>query len=121
MLNTMTPTIVFKGDNEFEAQMARDILTQAGVPVMHVPSLSTGVFGFRQTTRVAVPQSYVEQAVTTLSEAGFRAAPEEAPKGAGAFQTMFQDALPLRVRRLVLGVWILGALIILIIVFLARS
>ena len=105
--------IVFKGDTEFEAQMARDILTQEGVPVLHVPSLSTGVFGFRQTTRVAVPENYADQAVDTLREAGFKAARQERPRGAGALATMTQEALPLRVRRVVVGVWIAIALVLL--------
>ena len=117
MTQPLRPVIVFKGDNEFEAQMARDILTQEGVPVIHVPSLSTGVFGFRQTTRVAVPETYAEQAISSLVEAGFSAARQERPRGAGALSTMAQEALPLRVRHLMIAVWILAAVILAILYF----
>lgn len=112
MSQPLRSIIVFKGDNEFEAQMARDILIQEGVPVLHVPSLSTGVFGFRQTTRVAVPETFADQAVATLVEAGFAAGRQERPRGAGALSTMAQEALPLRVRRLMILVWVVAAAIL---------
>lgn len=67
------PVVVFQGQNEFEAQMARDVLQAAMIPVLHLPSLSTGILGLRQTTHVAVAEDYVEEALATLQDAGFAA------------------------------------------------
>jgi hypothetical protein len=65
--------VVFQGQNEFEAQMARDILAAAMIPVLHLPSLSTGILGLRQTIHVAVSEEYVEDALAALEEAGLPA------------------------------------------------
>jgi hypothetical protein len=64
------PIVVFRGENEFEAQMARDVLETNMIPVLHLPSLSTGILGTRHTTQVAVPEDYVEAALGALEEAG---------------------------------------------------
>lgn len=64
------PVVVFQGENEFEAQMARDVLQSAMIPVLHVPSLSTGILGVRHTVYVAVPEEHVEAALEALEEAG---------------------------------------------------
>ena len=49
-----------------DAQMARDILKEASIPVVHIPSLSTGIFGVPQATRVAVPEEWIQQAERLL-------------------------------------------------------
>jgi hypothetical protein len=67
--------VVFHGQNEFEAQMARDVLQTNMIPVLHLPSLSTGILGLRQTTQVAVSEEYVEAALAALEEAGLRSRP----------------------------------------------
>jgi hypothetical protein len=96
MKDPMRPVIVFHAQNEFEAQVVRDALVTAMVPVIHVPSLSTGIFGVPQTLRVAVPHEYVEQALQALQEAGFEGEASELPKGIGAFREAMEDRLPRR-------------------------
>ena len=44
MENPLRPVVVFHGNSEFEAQIARDALTAAEIPVLHLPSVSTGIF-----------------------------------------------------------------------------
>ncbi len=122
MTESMRPVVVFHGKNEFEAQMARDALAADSVPVVHLPSLSTGIFGMMQTTRVAVPEDYVEEALEVLQEAGFTGAVEPAPRGLGAFGDAVREAFPVsgrprlepgsRLGRVLLGV---GALLVLLV------
>ncbi len=88
------PVVVFHGRNEFEAQMARDVLTGSMIPVLHLPSLSTGLFGVPQTTRVAVPPDFVEAAMEALTEAGFEPRLEETPHGVAAFQDTVHEGFP---------------------------
>ena len=94
MKNPMRPVVVFEGRSELDAQIARDVLVTAMVPVIHIPSLSTGIFGVPQTTRVAVPERYAEQAVKVLKDAGLEGEATEPPKGVAAFQQTMQDRLP---------------------------
>jgi hypothetical protein len=94
MTETVKPVVVFHGKSEFEAQMARDALAEAEIPVLHVPSLSTGIFGVMQTTRVAVPEDYVEEALEVLAEAGFAAAVQPLPRGIGAFNDATRAVFP---------------------------
>ncbi len=94
MTEPIRPVIVFHGKNEFEAQMARDALAAEEVPVLHLPSLSTGIFGMMQTTRVAVPEDCVEEALEVLSDAGFTGAVEQMPRGLGAFGDAVRVAFP---------------------------
>ena len=96
MDNPMRPIVVFEGRSELDAQIARDVLVTAMVPVVHVPSLSTGIFGVPQTTRVAVPERFAEQAVQVLKDAGLEGEATELPKGVAAFQQTVQDRLPVR-------------------------
>jgi hypothetical protein len=96
MKDPMRPVIVFHAQNELEAQVVRDVLVTAMVPVIHVPSLSTGIFGVPQTLRVAVPQEYVEQALQAMKEAGFEGEASDLPKGIGAFREAMEDRLPRR-------------------------
>lgn len=88
------PVIVFQGNNDLEAQIARDILLSATIPVLHIPSLSTGIFGVPQTTRVAVPQEFVERALVALQEAGLEGKPHLPAKGLAAFQETMEDRFP---------------------------
>lgn len=88
------PVIVFHGRTEFEAQMARDTLQSAMIPLIHVPSLSTGIFGTARPTRVAVPAEFVEQSIEVLKEAGFDSKPEEAPRGVEEFAGAARDTFP---------------------------
>jgi hypothetical protein len=85
------PVIVLHARNEFEAQMARDVLESATIPVLHLPSLSTGIFGVPQTTRIAVPEEYVDDALEALTEAGLSPRVEETPRGLAAFQDTVRD------------------------------
>ena len=94
MAEPIRPVIVFHGRSEFEAQMARDTLQSAMVPVLHVPSLSTGIFGVRQSTRVAVPGRHAEEAIRVLRDAGFAAGEQEMPRGLDAFTDTFRNAFP---------------------------
>jgi hypothetical protein len=89
------PVIIFHGRNEFEAQIARDVLLSAAIPVLHLPSLSTGIFGVPTTTRVAVPEDYVDRALKTLREAGLEAGREERAKGLAAFRETVEERFPL--------------------------
>ena len=91
---SVRPVIVFHAKNEFEAQMARDALAAGEVPVLHLPSLTTGLFGMMQTTRVAVPEDCVEEALEVLNEAGFTGAVEPMPKGLNAFGDAVREAFP---------------------------
>ena len=112
-------TIVFHGKGEFEAQMARDALVGAGIPVLHIPSLSTGVFGVPQTTSVAVPEEFAESAVAALKEGGFDARITERAKGVGAFQEMLEQAWPGSVKIIMATIW--GFLGLLFVMALWRS
>ena len=94
MTDSMRAVIVFYGRNEFEAQLARDILKSAGIPVIHIPSLSTGMFGVRQTTRVAVPEEYVDDAIEELQEQGLDAHVSETPRWLSAFAETARDKVP---------------------------
>ena len=89
------PVIVFHGSNEFEAQLARDVLTAAGIPVLHLPSLSTGIFGSPTTPRVAVPEDYMAAAVEVLEEAGLSPRVEDRARGLDEFRETFQERFPL--------------------------
>ena len=88
------PVIVLHARNEFEAQMARDVLESAMIPVLHLPSLSTGIFGVPQTTRIAVPEDYVDDALEALGEAGLSPKVEETPRGLAAFRDTVNDRFP---------------------------
>jgi hypothetical protein len=94
MPDPLHPVIVFHGRNELEAQMARDILSSARIPTIHLPSLSTGIFGVAQTTRIAVPADQVEKALEALREAGMEGRPEDVPRGFAAFRDAVNDRLP---------------------------
>lgn len=96
MEDPMRPVVVYEGRNELDAQNARDVLTTAMVPVIHVPSLSMGLFAVPQTTRVAVPERYAEQAIQVLKDAGLESEATEPQKGFAAFQQTMQDRLPIR-------------------------
>ena len=89
------PVIVYHGRNEFDAQMARDVLQSASIPVVHVPSLSTGIFGVAHSTRVAVPADFADAAVEALLEEGFEAHLQSAPTGLAAFRDTIRETLPL--------------------------
>jgi len=95
MPESSPPVIVFHGRNEFEAQVARDILLTAAIPVLHLPSLSTGIFGVPTTTRVAVPEEFVDQAIDALREAGLDAEREERARGLAAFAETVGERFPL--------------------------
>lgn len=124
MTESMRPVVVFHGKNEFEAQMARDALAAGEVPVLHVPSLTTGLFGMMQTTRVAVPEDCVEEALEVLGEAGFTGAVEPLPRGLYAFGDAVREAFPVagkpglgrgsRLGRVILGA---AVLILVLVVF----
>ncbi len=88
------PVIIFHGRNEFEAQMARDILQSAMIPILHIPSLSTGVFGVQHATRVAVAEDHVPQAMEALRDAGFSPAVEEPTRGWDEFRETVREGLP---------------------------
>jgi len=88
------PVIVYHGRNEFEAQMARDVLASAMIPVLHVPSLSAGIFGVARPTRVAVPKEYAEAAVEALRDAGIGGSVQNRPKGLEEFQDAFGEGFP---------------------------
>jgi hypothetical protein len=92
--SVVRPVVVFHAKNEFEAQMARDALSAEEVPVLHLPSLTTGLFGMMQTTRVAVPEDCVEEALEVLAEAGFTGGVESMPRGLNAFGDAVRDAFP---------------------------
>lgn len=88
------PVVVFEGTNEFEAQAARDVLRAAGVPDLHLPSLSTGIFGVRHSSRVAVPRGWEEQAVQALADAGMDSEPQEPARGMDEFAETFARHIP---------------------------
>jgi len=92
----MKPVIVFTARTEFEAQMAKDLLESSLIPVYHVPGLTTGVFGMRQDTRVAVPEDQVAAAMEILRDAGFAAEERTPPKGLEEFTGAFRQAFPSR-------------------------
>lgn len=94
MPNPSRAVIVYQGRNEFDAQMARDILKDASIPTVHIPSLSTGIFGVPQATRVAVPEEFADAAIEALLEEGFEAHMEENPRGLGAFRDTMREKLP---------------------------
>jgi hypothetical protein len=94
MPDAQRPVIVFNGRNEMEAQMARDILSHARIPTLHLPSLSTGVFGVSQTTRVAVPADQVEKALEALREGGMEGEAADPVTGFAAFRDTVNDRLP---------------------------
>ena len=115
----MKAVIVFTGRTEFEAQLARDLLESSLIPVFHVPGLTTGVFGMRQDTRVAVPEDQVAAAIEILREAGLEAGETEPPRGIAEFTGAFRQAFPDRgghstLLRVVL-VLVVGWLIILLV------
>jgi len=115
----MKPVIVFTADTVFEAQLARDLLVSAQIPVFHVPGLTTGVFGMRQDTRVAVPEEHVAAAVEVLRDAGFEAEPSAPARGIEEFRGAFRQAFPKRGGRswflwiLALGVFGWGLILVL--------
>lgn len=94
MPDSSRAVVVYHGRNEFDAQMARDILNEASIPVVHIPSLSTGIFGVPQATRVAVPEEFADAAIEALLEQGFEAHTQESPKGFGAFRDTMSEKLP---------------------------
>jgi len=108
------PVVVFEGENEFEAQMVRDLLQTAMIPVLHVPSLSTGLFAQRQTTRVAVPEDRAEEAIALLQDEGFHAGETEPPKGLGEVNDAMGRAFPKPLRLIMLAVF-LGMFVIVVI------
>jgi hypothetical protein len=86
--------VVFRARNELEAQLARDVLLAAGLPVLHVPSLSTGIFGVAETTRIAVPQDAVEDALLVLAGAGLEGSAEPVPGGLSQFGEAMEGRFP---------------------------
>ncbi len=91
MENPLRPVVVFRGSNELEAQIARDVLTTAMIPILHLPSLSTGIFGVASTVRVAVPEHYAEQAIQAIQDAGLEASASSAPGGLAAFEDAVRE------------------------------
>ena len=87
------PVVVLEARNEFEAQAARDTLLAAAIPVLHVPSLSTGIFGVPTSTRVAVPRDRAEEAVLVLQEAGFTPSVHDPRRGLAAVSEAARDKL----------------------------
>jgi hypothetical protein len=79
VVNPLRPVVVFHGNSELEAQIARDALTAATIPVLHLPSVSTGIFGTPSTVRVAVPEEFAEQAVQVIQQAGLMATMSKVP------------------------------------------
>lgn len=110
--------VVYHGRTEFDAQLARDVLLTAGIPVVHQPSLSTGILGVPVTTRVAVPGNAVPAALEALSEAGMEGAVEETPRGLAAFNDALAERFPLhRARGLPAGSrmrWVMTGILVLV-------
>ena len=84
MVDPLRPVVVFHGNSEFEAQIARDALNAAEIPVLHLPSVSTGIFGTPSTVRVAVPEEWAEQAIQVIQDAGLEAGRSKIPGGMAA-------------------------------------
>ena len=93
-MNGSRPVIVFHGRNELEAQAARDVLQSAGVPVLHVPSLSAGIFGVARPTTVAVPEELAPRAVAALEEAGLPGGVRDRARGLDEFRETVEDNFP---------------------------
>lgn len=91
MENPLRPVVVFQGNNELEAQIARDILTTAMIPILHLPSVSTGIFGVASSVRVAVPERYAEQAIQAIQDAGLEASSSGAPGGMAAIEDAVRE------------------------------
>lgn len=91
MENSLTPVVVFQGSNELEAQIARDVLTAAMIPVLHLPSVSTGIFGTPSTVRVAVPEQYAEQAILAIQDAGLEATSSGVAGGMAAIEEAVRE------------------------------
>jgi len=120
MADGIRPVVVFEASNELEAQLARDILVSHMIPVLHQPSLSTGVFGTPTTTRVVVPEEYAEQAVEALREEGLHASAHAPVRGTAEFAEAARDKLPGPVGR-GLAMIFLGAVAAVILVGILRS
>lgn len=112
-MDSIRPVVVFEGSSELEAQLARDVLLSHMIPVLHQPSLSTGMFGTPTTTRVVVPEEYAEQAVEALRAEGLHAEAHAPARGAAEFAEAARDKLPASVGRGYL--WILGVGILILI------
>jgi hypothetical protein len=106
-MDRQQPVIVYHAGNEMEAQLARDILLTAGIPVLHLPGLSTGIWAIRRDLRVAVPEAAVDEALELLRNEGLDAAVEERARGAGAVDEAVREAIP-RPLRLILLVVLVG-------------
>jgi hypothetical protein len=114
--NRLSPVVVFQGINELEAQIARDVLAAAMIPVLHLPSVSTGIFGVRSTVKVAVPEEYAEQAVEVIQEAGLEAISSRAPGGMAAIEDAVREKivrLPGEPMRLPENSWLRRVLVVL--------
>lgn len=124
------PVIVFEGRNELEVQLVHDTLTSAMVPVLHIPSPTTWMFGSLESRqRVAVPSEYAEQAVQVLRDAGFEARISTPARGLDAIQQSVSRRFPNRevglppqssLRRVLIGLAVAIAALILLAVFLHR-
>jgi hypothetical protein len=110
MPGAIRPVVVFEGRSELEAQLARDILLSHTIPVLHQPSLTTGMFGTPTTTRVVVPEEYADAAVEALREEGLTAERHAPARGAAEFAEAARDKLPPELGRRYL--WILGVVFI---------
>ena len=131
MPRSLKPVVVFHGRNEMEAQMARDLLASSMLPVIHLPSPATGIFGAAETTRVAVPSEYAEEAVRLLREAGFESGATDPARGLRAIQEGVAAKLPRpegsglpeqsSLRRVLVGLLVAIGVLILLAVFLRSS
>ena len=117
-MDPQQPVIVFHAKHEMESQLARDILASQGIPVLHVPGLSTGLFAIRHDLRVAVPSSAAEDAVTVLREEGLEAGIEARARGAGAVVEAVDESIPRPLRKVLLvallGSWVVGILVLIL-------
>lgn len=91
MEDSLRPVVVFQGNSEFEAQIVRDVLEGSMIPVVHIPSISTGIFGVASRVRVAVPEEFAEQAITAIREAGLEPSTSEVPTGMAAVEDAVQE------------------------------
>ena len=114
-MDRQQPVIVFHATSEMEAQLARDVLAAAGIPVLHMPGLATGMFAIRRDLRVAVPPAAVEEALELLRNEGLEAAVEDRARGAGQFEEAVRESLP-RPLRLILLVVFVGMFLVAVLV-----
>jgi hypothetical protein len=113
-MDRQQPVIVYHARNEMEAQLARDILATAGIPVLHLPGLATGMFAIRRDLRIAVPAAAADEALELLRNEGLDAAVEDRARGAASVDEAVRESLP-RPLRLVLLVVFLGMFVLAVI------